>query len=260
MRDAEVKNAATDEVVEDGEGTAGESSAPEQTQEDESVAEEEKTDSETDSSEASEVPEEKTETVEVEALRKERERILNEIRDLRTERRELRSKPVEPLIVDKPKEDELTDVNPADVTLIEKVLRSKGYVHKDELQQHTYKKEADAVKDAWLEKHPEYLPENDPDDANWKALNTAIQSYFKAPANPKDVSRILDMAHAMVSPRNPLPVRTGATTEAAKQKIAVSSKGASGAGSKSTSASPSKDVSKEHLKGFSDEDIKELFS
>jgi len=189
--------------------------------------------------------------------------LLKEIEDLRAERRKERG--ADPLIVPaKPKEEvvDLADVNENDVKLIEKVLKAKGYVRKDEFDgiasAASRKQTMESEKDAWLAKHPEYLPANDPEDKNWNALNATLSAYFKAPDNPKEISRVLDAAHALNNPNTPtMPVKSKASVDAAKDKISSSSKGTSGGASKTTPGSKSKmDLS--GLQGFSDEELAEM--
>lgn len=202
-----------------------------------------------------------TEVKRVDALRLEEERIRKQISELRAEKRQIKeAKRAEPLIVDKP--DDLSDIADSDVAVIEKVLRVKGYVRRDDIQTMTYQEKIDGYKNQWLAKHPEYLPENDPEDKNWDSLNSTVSAYFKAPSNPSEISKVLDLAHTMIKPAGSLPVKNVASTDAAKEKLQSSSKGSGGSGSKSSSINSNKfdpSLSK-HMQGFSDDELKEMFS
>lgn len=202
--------------------------------------------------------------VRIQALKDEEKRIRDGIVEARAERRKARAGDdvQEPqLVVDKTAD--LSDVAPADVELIERVLVSKGYVKKDELVRETYNEKLSSAKDAWLEKHPEYLPENDPEDENWNALNSTVTDFFKVPKNPADITKVLDAAHKMIRPSaapTKLPVKTRAATDAVKEKVSVVSKGASSAGAKTAGSSRAKasSVPRSMFKGFDDDELDEM--
>ncbi len=246
----------TDEEVKEGEETPDVSSTSEEPSEETPVVEEEV--SETPVEEvADSSKEEPSEEQVITALQSEEARIRAQIAELRAERRGLREAPKEaPLFV--APATELTDVNPQDVELIEKVLRAKGYVHKDELNALSYTDKVNNHKEVWLQKHPEYLPENDPDDTNWNALKSTIDGYFKQPSNPADITTMLDIAHSIVKPVSTIPIKNRATADSAKEKIVSSSKGGSAGGAGQQTQKSSTSVSREHFHGMSEEDYKEL--
>lgn len=194
-----------------------------------------------------------TEEDRLEAIKKEREKLLEDISKLRRERREVREE--QKIIIDK--SEELDDIAEADIHLIERVLKAKGYVKKDDLNSMTYTEKVNTVQDSWLKSHPEYLPENDKDDTNWNALKSTIESYFKAPSNPKDIAKIMDLAHSMISPSK-LPVKSTAIADASKEKINSSSKGSTGGGQKYSSGSQKSNVDTSYLIGFTEDEIKEI--
>jgi hypothetical protein len=204
---------------------------------------------------------EPTDEVVVSALEQTKKQLLEEISTLRGERRNVRAgKAEEPLVVDKAL---LEGVSEADITLIEKVLKAKGYVQKDELSTMTYKEKIEVHKDAWLKDHPEYLPENDPDDTKWNALNSTVSNFFKAPAKAEDIKTVLDLAHGKISPAKAaatIPVKPKATTEAAREKVQASSKGGGVAGGKSSQTSKPKTegLNRSMFSGYSDEELEEM--
>lgn len=232
-------------------------------QDDTSVVEEEKPDDEEKPVVAKQKKEETDVSPSIQALKDEEKRIRDQISELRKERREVRREKIEePIVVDK---SDLSDVADADVVLIEKVLKAKGYIRKDEISVATHKEKVESFKDAWLEKHPEYLPENDTDDMNWNKLNQTVGEYFKLPANPKDITKILDAAHSMVRPESTkkLPVKSLAATEAAKEKVTIASKGSGGSGAKAGTRSMSDraknaNTLRDRYEGFTDEEIDEF--
>lgn len=191
------------------------------------------------------------------ALKLEEKRIRDQIVELRKERRSLKDeKPKEELIVP-----DLKDVASADIALIERVLKAKGYVQKSDVQSMTYQEKLDAEKNSWLNAHPEYLPANDTDDTKWTALNNALTTYFKAPANPGDIGKILDLAHGLVGGTRQvqLPVKNIAKTNAAKEKLTVTSKGANaGKGATTKETMNKKKIDTSYLIGFTPEEIEEI--
>ena len=151
--------------------------------------------------------------------------------------------------------DELKDVAPEDVSLIDRVLRAKGYMTKEESSKMHY----DAVKNEkineFLDKYPEYKPENDPSDLNWNKLQGQIQSWYRMPNDPKLIGSLLEKAHSDIA--KPLSDRT---LEVKKQQVKVASSGSTGAQRSSPKPVNPRlsSLMREHMQGWSDEEIKEL--
>lgn len=201
--------------------------------------------------------EEETKTVDLLPLESEREKLLKQITELRAERRELRQK--KEVFVDKtPEKNLLEDVSPQDVQLIEKVLKAKGYVRQSDVEGMTYTQRVEQYQNEWLAAHPEYLPENDPEDTNWNKLRSYVDNFFKAPSNPALIGKVLDMAHSALNPQVSIPTKTRAATEAKKEKLKSSSKGSTGGEAGKTSVNPKNQLRVKHLKGFSEDELKEL--
>lgn len=96
--------------------------------------------------------------------------------------------------------DELSDVNPADAALIEKVLKAKGYVSKDEVQAMGRETVKTTILNDFLNKFPEFKPENDPGDKNWTALKNEYGLYAE-PKDPLMVGKLLEKARLAVTPQ-----------------------------------------------------------
>ena len=124
-------------------------------------------------------------------LQKEVLKLKNEIVELRGQKRELKK---EELFKAEQKLDELKDVNPEDASLVERILRSKGYVRKDEVDEMYYKAVQDEELAKFLEKYPEYKPQNDPNDTNWGTLQRELE-FYRMPKNPRQIPEILERAH-----------------------------------------------------------------
>lgn len=190
----------------------------------------------------------------IQGLQEEEKRVIADVVKARGERREAKSEQREDTFVEK--EVDLTGVNPEDQKLIDKVvdakLKSGGYVKQEDY----YKTEANAVKDEWLVKNPEYLPVNDPDDVKWNRLQEELK-FYKIPVNPKDYKKILDKAHRELNPST-LPIKSRAGTDAATQKTKSASKGAGGGSTKSQPTSKGKLSGREYMKGYTDKELDEL--
>jgi len=187
----------------------------------------------------------------------EKDKLLAEIVELRKERRELRDDSAvrgKPLFTDK--QDDLADVAPEDVRLIERVIANKGYVKKDEVTLLSYQDKINSYLNEWLEKHPEYLPQNDPKDERWMALKSGLAE-FKEPQSPRDVLKQLDRVHAFMLPNTVLPQKSRAEIDAAKEKLRTASN--SGGGGSPVPKEPKQKVSgREHLSGFTEKELEEL--
>lgn len=131
----------------------------------------------------------------VQGLQTEREKLLGEIRDLRGQRREIKQQELQK--VDS-KIDELKDIHPEDAALIDKVLRSKGYITRQESHEMFYKAVENDKISQFLNKFPEYKPENDPNDLNWNALIREFQIYRK-PDDPHQIGLLLERAHQAIA-------------------------------------------------------------
>lgn len=160
---------------------------------------------------------------------------------------------------------DISDVNPEDIERLKKILPALGFVRKDDLEaerrlqaQKEYETSRKKELDAFLVEHPEYRPENDPDDKKWQAL---LQEYslYKAPSSPEEIRSRLQRAHRFVK-------ETFVESKDAAQVIAQSrvNKTATPPVSRASSSVPSaqkKTASndlRKFLKGFSDEEIDEI--
>lgn len=161
-------------------------------------------------------------------LAKATEGLRNEIVGLRRKISELsggdRKLVQDQLIVTQQKLDDLADVNPADVALIEKVIKSKGYMTKDEAQNVTYEQTQKQVLASFLDKYPEYKPENDPDNVNWTRLISEYGLYAR-PKDPAQIAILLERSHKAST-----PVASVRNLSVQKQAVKTASLGAGGKG------------------------------
>lgn len=187
-----------------------------------------------------------------EALKLERERLLAEIRDLRGERRDLKQQQitqVETAI------DELKDVYPADVELIEKVLKTRGYIRQEDVDKRIYEENKNQQLESFLNKHPEYKPENDPKDTNWQMLQRELE-YYRMPKDPKKVGDVLERAHKALTGS----YSVGQNVSAKKHLAKVAGSGGSGSKGPSSGGGTLSPEHKEAYRrgGWSEEEIKNI--
>ena len=103
----------------------------------------------------------------------EKSKLLGEIRELRNERRGLKGQDTFD-VKQEQKVDELKDVHPEDIALIEKVNKAKGYTSKEEVELLLYDRVEQEQISSFLEKYPEYKPENDTSDTKWENLQQEV--------------------------------------------------------------------------------------
>lgn len=185
-------------------------------------------------------------------LQEERVKLLKEISELKGQRREIKQDRLQ--VVDK-QIDELKDLHPDDVTTIERVLRSKGYMTKEESQRMWYQAVQQEELEKFLEKYPEYKPENDPNNANWSSLEREIGIY-RTPENPRLWKELLERAHKGVTK---VPRDRSITPEVIRKKqIETASVGGGGAQRSSPSVTTLDPMKRAALiqGGWSEEEIK----
>lgn len=256
---AEVVTPNVEETTENQQQESG--SSPEQATTDpgqEVVEEEKETPSEPSADEQptgeSETPA-SDDTSDTQGLLTERERLLKEIKELRTTRRkerEISSKAVEEHI------DDLKDIHPDDMKVFERIMRAKGVITREQANQMFY----DAVKDEeinkFLEEFPEYKPENDLSDLNWTMLQDRVLTFFRMPENPHKIRDVLKMAHQTIARVTPSDSSTR-QVQIKQQQRKIASAGAGGVQRSSTTKTL--DPEKRHallMGGWSEEDIKRI--
>lgn len=153
-------------------------------------------------------------------LQQERVNLLKEISELRGQKREIKQ---DQLAAVNKQIDELKDLHPDDVNVIDRVLRAKGYMTAEEAKGMFYENVRQTELNKFLERYPEYKPENDPGDANWSALQREL-GYYAKPSDPYKITEILERAHRMV-----VKVPSGPSLPAQQRRLEVASHGSGGA-------------------------------
>lgn len=173
----------------------------------------------------------KTELIsEIEGLKDARRELIFELKDLRGEKRELKEREIEK--VDE-KIDTLEDVNPDDVSLIDRILNAKGYVSKRGVQQMLSESKKQDALDKFLQEYPEYSEDNDPDRKKFGPLLREV-SLYKEPSDPQQWGAILRKAHRSLHGNQAPSERPAAVT---KRQIEIAGVGAGGA-QRSSSVKP----------------------
>lgn len=173
--------------------------------------------------------------------------------------------------------DDLSDIDPETLKVLDRFTKAKGLVPKSELSQMTYQSAHKNAEDAFYESHPEYKPENDDNDLLYNALKTEL-SLYSTPKDAKLIPKLFEKAHSEVAKIYPDKFKKAAPdkkeisedTKAAAGRIKKQQTGGGPSGGSSGGGSTSKtvsgttrtftDVQITALKdgGWSDEDIKRL--
>ena len=189
----------------------------------------------------------------VDALQREKVELLKQIQELRGQRRELKEKEI--LKVDQ-QLDELKDLHPDDVKLVEKILRNRGYMTKDEANQMFYEAVKKEETTKFLEEFPEYKPENDPSDLNWHRLEQEM-AWYRRPDDPHQLNVLLRRAHRAIA----VPSSDRGTKEQVKtRQVQVASVGSGGV-QRSSSVKKSLDLDRRAMLirgGWSEEEINQI--
>jgi hypothetical protein len=241
----------------EGEGALEDTSTTEETQEAETSSEEDTSEKTVEAETSDDSNDElNTKHKELEALVKTREELLNEITSLRSERRELRKPNTQPLMVEK---DDFNDVAEEDVKIVEKIAKKLGFVRKDELQGMSFQEKINSFQNSWLDKHPEYLPANDPEDKKWNSLQREYQELFDGipPKDPNKIVERLDLIHRKINPMASLPIKNRAVIAAAKEKVESTNKTG---GAKTTQSARTTKIDKSVFSGFTAEELAEFDS
>lgn len=181
--------------------------------------------------------------------------LLNEIKILRGKSRNLTPQEQKIIVANEQKIDELQDVNPDDVKVIDKILRAKGYMTRPEAEAMTYKAVEQDELSKFLEKFPEYKPENDSNDLNWSALMREYGEFAK-PGDPRKIGYLLEKARKSIV----IPVSDRNIPEK-KQAIKTASVGSGGKQRPTSSKTVDPrlaELMQQHMQGWDDDEILQM--
>ena len=197
--------------------------------------------------------------LQLQELRGEKTRLIKELAELRGQKRELKQQEITRV---EAQIDELKDVNPEDAAVVEKILRAKGYMTKEETNRMFYENVKREEEEKFFNKFPEYKEENDPDSRNWNlfqdSVNRLQQIGWQIPSNPRKIAEAMELIHKNIYR---VPSERSTPIAARKRQVEVASAGAAGGAQRSSPKSISPEMSsliRTNLKGFSPEEIKAL--
>lgn len=186
-------------------------------------------------------------------LEKTKSDLIGELRDIRGQRRDAKQAEIDEV---QEKIDKLEDVNPDDVSLVDRILHAKGYVPKQDMQRMLGEsKKQDEIAN-FLKEYPEYSEEGDPDRVRFNQLIQEV-SLYKEPSNPTLWGVILRRAHKAIAPVQ--KVASDRTIAIKKRQAEIAGVG-TGGGQRSSSVKPFSERTRllfEHG-GWSEEEIKEM--
>ena len=159
-------------------------------------------------------------------------------------------------------QDDLSDIDQEDIKRLDRVLRSKGFVSKSEVQETLLKQAQQEVEDSFFTSHPEYSVSSDSNDLLYNSLKEEIVQFAK-PQTVASMKRVLERAHKAVQERFPQSFlqKGSLSTEMAKQhRKEVASIGGGTTSSRANRQTTLTETQKQELLkgGFSEEEIAEM--
>lgn len=172
-------------------------------------------------------------------------------------------------------QDDLSDIDEETQNAIERVIRAKGYVRKEDVSQMSYKSAHQMAEEKFFQEHPEYSVESDDGDVLFDLLSKELQN-FSRPKDPSQIPALFERAHLLVKTQNPEYFKDSKKSPEKIEKIAKKSArikkagtGGGTSGGSTTSSKKSKDSGgkgaltesqKEILRrgGWTDEEIAEM--
>lgn len=190
---------------------------------------------------------------EIEGLERARQSVLSDLKDSRGERRESKQREldrVEQRI--EQKTDDLKDLHPDDVTLIERVAGAKGYVSESKINEIIFKARKEDVLSKFLREFPEYKLDNDPDEKKWSLLKQEV-SLYRPPETVEQYETLLRRAHRMVS-----GVSAGGSSVTVKKHQAHVASVGGGQTRKPSSSGRLSQLAETHMQGYTKEELSEI--
>lgn len=161
---------------------------------------------------------------------------------------------------------DLSDIDPETIGVLERYIKAKGLVSKEEIQRRDrqqlegeYEKAKKSQINAFLDKHPEYKPENDPGDEKWSAVLSELNRWYKLPENPNEIGDLLERIHATVSPTKSFDAKKAAKILAQKKVNNLGRSASGGAASPAKKTSSTSVHAGKLFKGYSESELEELF-
>lgn len=150
-------------------------------------------------------------------------------------------------------EEDLSEYDPEELKRFEKLATKMGFAKMNEIVQEKNNSEFET----FIEAHPEYSPENDKDGILWNRFKTEFNLYIP-PKDPKTLKMLLNRVHNEIY--GVQPAKNLNKINASQEKIKVASHTGASAGKETrTKTIESSGLRTDALKGFSEEEKRELF-
>lgn len=159
----------------------------------------------------------------------------------------------------KSKEEDLSEYDPDELKRFEKLAKSLGFAKRDEIVRDSVQDKNNNEFETFIEAHPEYNAENDKDGVLWNQFKTEFALY-NPPQDPKTLKKVLNKVHNEIY--GVQPAGNLNKINAQQQKLKVASH-AGTMGSKASISSPklpNSNIRLDMLKGFTEEELRELES
>lgn len=152
--------------------------------------------------------------------------------------------------------DEIDGYDIDELKRFEEVATKLGFARRDEIIHQTTQDKLNDEFDSFIEKHPEYSPENDKDGVLWNQLKSEFELYIP-PKDPRTLRKILNKVHNEIY--GVQPAKNLSKINASQEKIKVASHtGASANKESKETIKPNLSLRKDAMKGFSEDELKEI--
>lgn len=147
--------------------------------------------------------------------------------------------------------------------------KQQGLVRKNELQRDNYQANSQKVLNEWLNKHPEYLPENDKGDVLYNKFRDEVALY-KKPTTPDGWTKLFNRAHSEIfgyTTKDKAGDKDVKKINAQQEKVRTAAAGSTTSSGTSSRGDSRRQPSKSNiqqvarsggLRGFSDEELAEM--
>ena len=156
-----------------------------------------------------------------------------------------------------PKDEELAGYDPEEIKRFKTVADKLGFASKDDILNQTTQDRLNNEFESFIDSHPEYAPENDKDGILWDQFKAEFGLY-NSPKDPKILRKVLNKVHNEIY--GVQPAKNLNKINASQEKIKVASHTGASAGKETRPiVRQSSGLRTDALKGFSEEEKKELF-
>lgn len=157
----------------------------------------------------------------------------------------------------KSKEEDLSEYDPDELKRFEKLAKNLGFAKKDEIVRDSVQDKNNNEFETFIEAHPEYNAENDKDGVLWNRFKTEFLLY-NPPQDPKTLRKILNKVHNEIYGVQPAVNLNKINAQQQKLKVASHAGTMGSKASISLPKAPNLNIRRDMLKGFDEEELKEM--